>query len=927
MFSALSGDVPLVGRSVLIEGIGQAVREDDVYGALVYGETGTGKSAIARHLVTSLRGDFIPFLVTPASALATISYGALAPFLIDASADDMASSLGVLRRIMAFFRSRAADRRVLVLLDDAHLLDDDSCHLLAQLVTSRTISLVAFARPVTPVSDELASLCRDGLLERFDMSPLASNEAYDLCCQVLGSTIVRGASDRLRDEASGNPLFLKAILDEALARGSLARPDGVWTLDDEEVALPSSLVDLVRSVTLGLDEHGRKAFDLVALAGVVAFSDLVRLTSEAAVTALLDEGLIRSVQQTPAHAVHAYSLYGKIGRSLVPIGRSSILHAEMRSVVGPDTDLSATAAIRDVEWSLDCGEPVADERLLKAAELALTALDPQAALRYAGAVRAVHLLDPARILRATAFLALGRMEECRIAADGYPQATAMPEEVTAAGLLKVRLIVADGQETAAADEVIEWWSRRIRSWRQDRREPEEFIAPPRRSQDMPGSGPKAVCGPLTPSDDAIRDCEHHLVVARAFSYNALGQYERTVDVLRPFLAAEDAGLRPTVLAGAILAEALGALGRSVEGQKHGAAALTAAERHQQDAPDLHRTAFFRHVHLLVHSGDLRAAERALATYAAGEHRDYSFVGGGFAVLGAVLEARRGSFRAALVQLRPALASLRLSDQESLLPYALGVAAWTAAALGETGLANQCSREFAAVGIHGNRQNALLGHAFEAASRSLLHQDAGASRLVELAAIARRNGWASAEKDILELATVLGDEAAPVLLKDTTSSLEGAEAEILHGYASAVVTRDASALVAAGDGAELREKYLVATDACRRAMDLYARRGDTRSQRALATVLRRRRSRIDGGPADGSYDADGVTPLTARERELVLLAVEGLSNREIARRLTVSVRTVEGHLYRIFVKLGISRREELTADHGEVVRTSWETSRE
>jgi DNA-binding CsgD family transcriptional regulator len=52
------------------------------------------------------------------------------------------------------------------------------------------------------------------------------------------------------------------------------------------------------------------------------------------------------------------------------------------------------------------------------------------------------------------------------------------------------------------------------------------------------------------------------------------------------------------------------------------------------------------------------------------------------------------------------------------------------------------------------------------------------------------------------------------------------------------------------------------------------------------------------------------PITAREREIVMLAADGLSNREIAERLSVSVRTVEGHVYRIFAKLGIERREQL-----------------
>jgi DNA-binding CsgD family transcriptional regulator len=54
----------------------------------------------------------------------------------------------------------------------------------------------------------------------------------------------------------------------------------------------------------------------------------------------------------------------------------------------------------------------------------------------------------------------------------------------------------------------------------------------------------------------------------------------------------------------------------------------------------------------------------------------------------------------------------------------------------------------------------------------------------------------------------------------------------------------------------------------------------------------------------------VGPLSAREHEIASLAASGLSNRQIARRAVVSERTVENHLYRAFIKLGISSRDEL-----------------
>jgi len=53
-------------------------------------------------------------------------------------------------------------------------------------------------------------------------------------------------------------------------------------------------------------------------------------------------------------------------------------------------------------------------------------------------------------------------------------------------------------------------------------------------------------------------------------------------------------------------------------------------------------------------------------------------------------------------------------------------------------------------------------------------------------------------------------------------------------------------------------------------------------------------------------------LTRRENEVARLAGGGLSNREIADELVVSVRTVENHLQRAYDKLGISGRDELAA---------------
>jgi DNA-binding CsgD family transcriptional regulator len=63
-------------------------------------------------------------------------------------------------------------------------------------------------------------------------------------------------------------------------------------------------------------------------------------------------------------------------------------------------------------------------------------------------------------------------------------------------------------------------------------------------------------------------------------------------------------------------------------------------------------------------------------------------------------------------------------------------------------------------------------------------------------------------------------------------------------------------------------------------------------------------------ADAAAKARAQDPLTEREHEVVELVAQALSNREVARRLVLSERTVEAHVRRILAKTGHTSRTEL-----------------
>ena len=86
------------------------------------------------------------------------------------------------------------------------------------------------------------------------------------------------------------------------------------------------------------------------------------------------------------------------------------------------------------------------------------------------------------------------------------------------------------------------------------------------------------------------------------------------------------------------------------------------------------------------------------------------------------------------------------------------------------------------------------------------------------------------------------------------------------------------------------------------------RGDSACPPRVTAALLRSVGSVGRQPADQSTS----TQLTTRERQILGLIDDGLSNREIAAHLCIEVSTVKNHVHNILAKLGARRRTEAAA---------------
>ena len=200
-----------------------------------------------------------------------------------------------------------------------------------------------------------------------------------------------------------------------------------------------------------------------------------------------------------------------------------------------------------------------------------------------------------------------------------------------------------------------------------------------------------------------------------------------------------------------------------------------------------------------------------------------------------------------------------------------------------------------------------------------------AELAELARAQRR----SAEAALRRAGRLAADTdrivaARPASPPDALAHQALAHAEVARAGGEPAADRWAAA---AARFLDLGEPYPAAYAQLRQAEALLAARGDRRDaarllaaadqtalalraaplREEIATLARRARLRLEA-PAPDATRADGAG-LTSREEEVLRLLAEGLTNREIGRRLFISQKTVGTHVAHIFDKLGVHTRLE------------------
>ncbi|QSZ48222.1 AAA family ATPase [Arthrobacter sp. D5-1] len=884
----------LVGRDAELELAMKILRQEGAGAVLLVADPGIGKTALAAEIASRLAGEMVVMRVHGSPALSAVPYGVLAPYLLDLPVEQATSPVAILREFWAQFEKRRGGQgaRLLLIVDDAHDLDEGSTQILAELVTAGWARLVATGRPRPGLPPALLQLWYDGLAERLELHPLDHEGVTELAEKTLDGTVMASAADVLHSVSEGNPLLLRCLLDDSRADGNLVRRNGVWFLTRALSGSGEGLAEVVRNRVLRSSEAEREAMYVIALSEPVPAAVLDTQVGRETVRALMDSRLVLSTNGPGSPLKMWHPMYSEALRQLVSPARSLQIRQRMvqHLIAEPPT---AEGLLRLVSWALDCGADVDDEQLLEAAFLAAKLLQNPLALAAAGKVRSEALRPRARAVMAMVSYNDGDFGTAvRLLEEGLGYLDADPSGPLGAGLLWAAARAAMGDSSP------------------------DIVADAR-------TAAAALVNGLPESDPVVGLVGRH---AKALELAALaheGHYAEVREGLERFGAAlspeQPDFVMNRVFLLAIQCELLTVEGQAVEALDAGREALALLDEQADDLLYFSDFVLARYTLAALGAGDWSAAGTALERYSARSAMGLIVFGGDIQTLKGLSLLRQGRLEQAAELVTPAVEALRVRDPQQLKNLGNALAFYAAARSGDTALAERLAGEQA--GQAGQQAGAAAGGAyvealaelFTLAGQELVAKGSGLDKLRKLPESIRLHQEPGVLLQNLVLRAELGDVQAMESIKGITPSMSGAWAAGWLSLAEAHLGADGQGFVNAGNllaAAGMPGPAAVAFDKAALSFDAEGKRPEARQAAVLRDVSEA--SLGDALVHDPSTEADRSVPLTRREQDIVALAVSGLTDRQIAEKLMVSVRTVEGHLYRSYAKLGIRRREDLGA---------------
>jgi DNA-binding CsgD family transcriptional regulator len=861
---------PLVGRSAELDQVAAALARPDCSGVVLIGSGGVGKTRLANECqALAEQSGFSTARAVATRSTAGITLGALAPLLPDLG-DKTINLLGAAREALA---DRAGDNPLLLFIDDGHLLDEVSAALLLQIAADRHIFVLVTVRAGEEVSDAITALWKDGHAERIDIEPLPDLDVDQLVIEALGAMVDPNARAELLRISEGNPLALRELILAARAAGTLVQQDEEWHLTGP-IAVSSRLNDLVADRLSSLDEAAYAALEIVALGEPLAVDIVERLSSAESLELLERKGLVRIFEDDRRlEAWLAHPLYGEVVRTRLGRMRSRSVLRSLADALEADGSRRRGDLLRIATWRLESGSASNPEQLTAAARQAFIALDTKLARRLSQAAWDLDRTFAAGHVLGQVSSEMGEWDDAeRVLAITAELATTDAERV---------LVAMARSENLFRDE-----------------QPDEAIAVAKASEDL------------------IEDPEWklELIGHRATLVMLLGEVQDALDLVQP--AIDGDAVRPLIEAAITAGTSLvwdGLVDDALEVLQRAYVAHLEVWEHElfQSDPGIHAVGI---ISALTHAGRLDEAEQLLAVaWASATEQHAVHAQGWFGLLYGTLMAMRGRMTSSLQWNERSASCFSKAALLGRQQWPIGGALLAAASLGRLENARVLEERLDALHTCVRFNHVMLddARAWAWSARGELERARDLLDRVADEGIAERSR-ASASIALHSLARLGGPERALERTRQIAAECQGDLIQARAAHVEALVSHDAGALAAVAGTFEQMGVLLVAAEAEADAARAYRKAGRSREASAAAQRSRALVKQCEGALTPALALADEATPLTRREREVALLASQGLPSKDIAEKLFLSVRTVENHLQRAYEKLGVSGREELAA---------------